>query len=359
VSRTLVADRVVALLSRPLVDEQASAHLFAALGEVPLRVTDAVSDGSLPRGQALEATVRALRLQAMLRDHARQSRSNAFARVLEVVAGASRDASRGAGPADLLAVAPAALCEACGFDRAVMSRVEGSSWVPRVLHTARGGSPELADLLTGLRIPLKAGLVETEVVRRKTPALVEDADGDARTYRALVQPGGLRSYVVAPVVVGDRVVGLVHADLLDGRPLTRVDRDLTQLFAECFGRAYEQAVLAERVAAQRERLRLAFAGDGEQVEVPDPTVVRLTRAAAPTLSCVETRRDEALTSREREVLALLATGATNLHIADRLVVSESTVKWHVKRILRKLGAANRAEAAYLHLRAAGAQAHAG
>ena len=43
---------------------------------------------------------------------------------------------------------------------------------------------------------------------------------------------------------------------------------------------------------------------------------------------------------------MLATGATNGQIAAALVVSESTVKSHVKRILHKLPAANRAEAVY-------------
>ena len=51
-----------------------------------------------------------------------------------------------------------------------------------------------------------------------------------------------------------------------------------------------------------------------------------------------------LTSREHEVLALLAEGASNATIASRLVISEATVKSHVRHILRKLRAANRTEA---------------
>jgi len=51
-----------------------------------------------------------------------------------------------------------------------------------------------------------------------------------------------------------------------------------------------------------------------------------------------------LTSRESEVLALLADGLNVSTIATQLYVSESTVKTHVSRIYEKLGAANRAQA---------------
>lgn len=54
-----------------------------------------------------------------------------------------------------------------------------------------------------------------------------------------------------------------------------------------------------------------------------------------------------LTAREREVLDVLATGATNKAIAERLFISEKTVSVHVTNLLAKLGAANRTEAAAL------------
>jgi DNA-binding NarL/FixJ family response regulator len=53
----------------------------------------------------------------------------------------------------------------------------------------------------------------------------------------------------------------------------------------------------------------------------------------------------ALSEREREVLALLAEGLRNREIADRLVISEATVKTHVRHVLEKLHFRNRAEAA--------------
>ena len=57
-----------------------------------------------------------------------------------------------------------------------------------------------------------------------------------------------------------------------------------------------------------------------------------------------------LTPGERRIAALLAEGRSNREIADALVVSPETVKSHVGKILRKLGVANRVEAASLLLR---------
>ncbi|MFD0904594.1 response regulator [Actinomadura sediminis] len=56
-----------------------------------------------------------------------------------------------------------------------------------------------------------------------------------------------------------------------------------------------------------------------------------------------TARLDALTDREREVLALVAAGLSNEEIAGRLVLSPATAKTHVSRILAKVGARDRAQ----------------
>jgi len=53
-----------------------------------------------------------------------------------------------------------------------------------------------------------------------------------------------------------------------------------------------------------------------------------------------------LTPRELEVLQMLATGLTNRDIGRQLFISETTAKFHVGNILRKLGVSRRAEAVY-------------
>jgi DNA-binding NarL/FixJ family response regulator len=60
--------------------------------------------------------------------------------------------------------------------------------------------------------------------------------------------------------------------------------------------------------------------------------------------------EELLTPREVEVLELLAEGRSNKSIAERLTISDQTVKFHVASILAKLGAANRTEAVRLAVR---------
>ena len=57
--------------------------------------------------------------------------------------------------------------------------------------------------------------------------------------------------------------------------------------------------------------------------------------------------DQDMTAREKEILALMVEGLSNNEIAERLIVSQSTVKFHVSNILSKLGVTGRTEAVAL------------
>lgn len=61
------------------------------------------------------------------------------------------------------------------------------------------------------------------------------------------------------------------------------------------------------------------------------------------------REIDALTSREKEILSLIAEGMTNREIAERVYLSEKTVRNYVSSILQKLGVAHRTQAAIYYL----------
>jgi DNA-binding CsgD family transcriptional regulator len=86
--------------------------------------------------------------------------------------------------------------------------------------------------------------------------------------------------------------------------------------------------------------------DSEPV-VETPEVESRPVQARPDFGARARRVHTALTDREREVLCLVAGGATNQTIGDRLFISPKTASVHVSRILTKLNARTRTEAAAL------------
>jgi DNA-binding NarL/FixJ family response regulator len=75
-----------------------------------------------------------------------------------------------------------------------------------------------------------------------------------------------------------------------------------------------------------------------------PLQARLLAAAAPPDAPVRADLPDGLTAREGEVLGLIATGFTNREIAERLVVSEATIKTHINHLFAKIDARDRAAA---------------
>ena len=263
---------------------------------------------------------------------------------------------------ELLDAACEAAVECCGFDRVLLSQISDNVWRPWRSAARRAGEARQRLLEWVQECPeirLADGLlVEADVVRRGEPDLVSDASTSARVHDRLASEPSVTSYVVAPIVCGERVIGLLHADFYDAE-VTELDREVLGSFARGFGRIFERAVLLSRLKDQRTEV-IAVVRSAERVLDSFAGRDAVLRGRADT--CLtgdevqprETSRigsfDGVLTSRELEVLALMSTGATNGRIAEQLVIATETVKTHVKRVLRKLGAANRAEAVAMYLR---------
>jgi DNA-binding CsgD family transcriptional regulator len=155
------------------------------------------------------------------------------------------------------------------------------------------------------------------------------------------------------------VVATLHGDTgFSGRRLDVPDRDALAVFGKGLGRALERSALLDRLAAQRDAVRRLVRAAEATVEdlaatdlgLAPPPVEAVADAGAPARSrrAGHLPARTPLTRREHEVLALMARGATNREIAHRLVITEGTVKSHVKHVFRKLGVANRAQAVSLH-----------
>ncbi|HTK61036.1 MAG TPA: LuxR C-terminal-related transcriptional regulator [Pseudonocardia sp.] len=285
--------------------------------------------------------------------------------------------------------APRELAEACGFTRAMISAVRGSRWVPLTLHTRHDLDPRAAEFLayvdSDAEIPLANMLAETDVVRRRTAVLVDEHLVGTRAFKPIIEIARSPAYVVAPILVEGRTIGFMHADRVgQGRQVDEDDRRCIQAFTSELAVLYQCASWSERITERTRRAltemertadalgqltgpvtALPSAPDRPSAVAPDPPAGRAAASAGPAASAGRgagagpgagagagpAREERWLTAREYEILEHVADGATNRVIAQRLSVSEDTVKTHVRSVLRKLRVTSRgaAVARYLEL----------
>ena len=348
-----------ALLATPFGVGEADDNALEASGEtlaaIALMVLDAMRsfDRGDPRvAELCELAVRAADLEVDLREQAVLRCKRALAGV-ETGLGRLRCMST---TAELVDNVCQEIVRSCGFTRAMLSRVESKTWMPWITYFGhREVRPEDADWMANTRIPLSAMTLERELLDERRAACVGNASEDPRADTSFVEATRAMSYVAAPVIPAGRVVGFLHADYYPtGRVVDRVDRDILWAFAEGFGHIYERTVLRERLNSQRDHVRETLRAAETimdklargELELARNEAERSMASSATALTVAGERSaiDELLTPREREVLSLIVVGQSNSAIAARLVISEGTVKSHVKQILRKIGAVNRSEA---------------
>jgi DNA-binding CsgD family transcriptional regulator len=341
---------------RALADRGASAAALRLAAESVLEALRA--RGHRKRSELLALTELLCELHELERELSDRAMRERLDAVSAIPAGLARLRAIGSS-AEMLRRASQEVCQTCGFDRAVISRICGDRMLTESVFCA--GDPAGAALLLqfGRRWPrpLLEMPVETQMIRRRMPIVV-DPDTAGRIVKWIVEGSGTRSYVAAPIMPSGRVIGFVHADChYRGHRADGLDRDLLWAFTEGFGHLYERSVLLERLRAQRDSVRSMVASTERiadeicaaavELERSDREDTASTARAAAMIS--HARVDEVLTVREREIISLMASGETNARIATRLVIAEGTVKSHVKHILRKLHASNRAEAVSRYL----------
>ena len=264
-------------------------------------------------------------------------------------------------PSEIRSRSPVIAANALGFDRVLLTSITAGMLEAEALYIASGNSAKRTlALLREHPVALDYPLIEGEVMRRRRAQIVRSEPGGAARDQAFGDVLAWTEYVTAPIALEGRVVGFFHADRQPSRRAL-VESDARELssFALCFALVFERAVLRHRLRVQRQEMRqVASWADARNSELGERSI-SLTESSEPpeqaertlqTTGVGENALRDLLTHRELDVLRLMVRGETNPRIAKELVVSEGTVKFHVKNILRKLHAANRAEATSRYLR---------
>jgi DNA-binding CsgD family transcriptional regulator len=321
----------------------------------------AVSDQPDEAAISAELLVSVLRSRCELLDHDLSRRVRCLSEIR-----AALGQLRGLTPREMIDTAPVVLSRELVFTRTMISTVRGSLWLPQHLHAedekSDPDSRRLLDYVVGLQIQLAEAPLETELVRKRCGAVVPSPAFDKRTFKEIIEVSGCFGYIAAPITVQGRAIGILHADRPEPHGIVTTDHlEQLEAFAECLAVAFESAVLQEKAAQQRVEVDDLCANVEELLS-------RSARSAMRPLPGVSLgpRHDTRyrhhqpatplLTAREHEIMSHVATGASNGQIARYLVISEGTVKSHLKHIAKKLHTSSRAAAVAVYAGVATAEA---
>ena len=247
----------------------------------------------------------------------------------------------------LLASASAQACALCSFDRAIILAVEEGALSARTVGPiGHQPSEELRRLALTRPLTLQPGTPEAEALRRVAVTPI-----DASRPGVLAEALHLQRAVVAPIVPEDQPLALL---VLDRAEDDVGDRDVAAVERFCLHLegAVESVVLRARLAEMRSELQhLTVSANAMAREAStSPVMLNADHGQGPTFATSGVHFvprqpiSDLLSSRERDIAALLVTGKSNREIAAELHLSPETVKSYVAKLLRKLGAANRVEA---------------
>lgn len=259
---------------------------------------------------------------------------------------------------EIVARIPALVAECVGAGQVVVSRLAAGTLGPVASHETRPATDTVLHERLRPSLVVEYPLAEAEVVRRRRPV-----DDPTVIANAAYGPDLDDDLVITPMLLGPQVVGLVHAARYDDSLPPEGRRYALEHLLTHALRVAERAEVVRRLRRQQDALRqVATWADTQlgdlhhasfELELgPEEAAGTPPTTGAPAVNRLSAGAyEESLTKREKVVLRCLARGETNAEIARRLVLSEGTVKFHVKNILRKLNAGNRVEAAskYLHM----------
>lgn len=256
----------------------------------------------------------------------------------------------------LLERAASDVCELPGLSRSMVFLRDNVLLRPVATHFAGQAdwAQECQEYSAGRPVDLGPDRPESEVIRRRTPAIVADAMNDPNAFRPIVHKIETQSYVVVPITAHGEVVATLHADAYYGeRSVDEVDRDAVAAFAASLGHALERAEAIEQLRLQKQAAEQFVRSAGALLDGTAglPSFDAAGGAAVPTHRPWGKPNEVTanLSRREHEVLQQLTKGATNTEIAKNLFIAEDTVKSHVKRLLRKLGASTRGQAVAIYV----------
>lgn len=241
-----------------------------------------------------------------------------------------------------------------GYARAVVLTIDrGTLNAATTDPLTDAASDQLRRALQHSSVAIAPGTAEADAIRRGS------SPPGSRSLLAVEL--GLAHHAIARVAVQGSALALLVADR-DDPPLDDLDHAVLSAFAAVLSSLLETALMRARMGEVSTELRhLAVSAEALLGEVqhappalPHRHGDRLSFGTFEGVPIATSAGTAKLTERERAIAALLAEGLSNREIADRLVVSPETVKAHVARILRKLGAANRAEAVARFLQAGAA-----